>query len=220
MQLFQKSNGDDVMASLKIDKNLIARNIKNTRLENGLNQEDFGKLFTPHADKSIVSRWERGKSVPSAERLKIIAKKANMSVRYFTTGKKMYSDLTSDEKKELENEAKKYMQKEIDRKNQELYDSLSDEKSVTDLSTSSKILLGDVVNLIQLVRGQSGENGLMHLDLILSSVINARINNFSDKEYASMMKINKKELDLFTTNLKLSEINEIDFDIKKVNDFK
>jgi len=208
------------MASLKIDKNLIARNIKNTRLENGLNQEDFGKLFTPHADKSIVSRWERGKSVPSAERLKIIAKKANMSVRYFTTGKKMYSDLTSDEKKELENEAKKYMQKEIDRKNQELYDSLSDEKSVTDLSTSSKILLGDVVNLIQLVRGQSGENGLMHLDLILSSVINARINNFSDKEYASMMKINKKELDLFTTNLKLSEINEIDFDIKKVNDFK
>src|SRR5699024_5110008 len=110
--------------------------------------------------------------------------------------------------------------KEIDRKNQELYDSLSDEKSVTDLSTSSKILLGDVVNLIQLVRGQSGENGLMHLDLILSSVINARINNFSDKEYASMMKINKKELDLFTNNLKLSEINEIDFDIKKVNDFK
>lgn len=208
------------MASLKIDKNLIARNIKNTRLEMGLNQEDFGKLFTPHADKSIVSRWERGKSVPSAERLKIIAKKANMSVRYFTTGKKMYSDLTSDEKKELENETKKYMQKEIDRKNQELYDSLSDEKSVTDLSTSSKILLGDVVNLIQLVRGQSGENGLTHLDLIFSSVINARINNFSDKKYASIMKINKEELDLFAINLKLSEINEIDFDIKKFNDFK
>lgn len=208
------------MASPKIDKNLIAKNIKNTRLESGLSQEDFGKLFTPQADKSIVSRWERGKSIPNAERLKTIAKKANMSVRYFTTGEKMYSDLTSDEKKELENETKKYMQKEIDKKNQELYDSLSNNKDVKNLSTLPNALLNDVIKLIQLVRDQDGERSLFSLDMIISTTINAKLNNHSDDEYQSLIEFNEQELAQFIIAIKESPINKIkNFDVTKLDKF-
>lgn len=208
------------MASPKIDKNLIAKNIKNTRLESGLNQEDFGKLFTPHADKSIVSRWERGKSIPNAERLKTIAKKANMSVRYFTTGEKTYSDLTPDEIKVMKNETKKYMKKEIDKKNQELYDSLSNNKDVKNLSTLPNALLNDVIKLIQLVRDQDGESSLFSLDMIISTTINAKLNNHSDDEYQSLIEFNEQELAQFIIAIKESPINKIkNFDVTKLDKF-
>lgn len=44
--------------------------IKVARINKGLNQDQFGQLFKPPASKSIVSRWESGKSTPSPERLK------------------------------------------------------------------------------------------------------------------------------------------------------
>lgn len=69
-----------------INREVLSSNIKKIRLQKGLNQQQFGELFFPIADKSIVSRWEKGKSVPSAERLKKIAELGNMSVNELLYG--------------------------------------------------------------------------------------------------------------------------------------
>lgn len=46
--------------------------IRNIRIRMGLTQEEFGSLFSPIADKSIVSRWEKDKSLPNPKRLKFL----------------------------------------------------------------------------------------------------------------------------------------------------
>lgn len=61
------------LSDLKIDKIRLGSQIKTIRLSLGMNQEQFGELFDPVANKSIVSRWEKGQSIPSAERLKVIS---------------------------------------------------------------------------------------------------------------------------------------------------
>ena len=59
-------------------KSALGRKIKNIRLEKGMTLEEFGKLFG--ACKGNVLKWEQGKSLPNPERLKTIAKIADMSV--------------------------------------------------------------------------------------------------------------------------------------------
>lgn len=59
---------------------LLGQKISSIRLNLGLSQEQFGELFIPNADKSIVSRWELGKSVPNASRLKTISQLSNISI--------------------------------------------------------------------------------------------------------------------------------------------
>ncbi len=49
----------------------IEQRIKQFRLNQGMTQEQFGKLFG--AGKGLVSRWENGLSVPGPKRLKAIA---------------------------------------------------------------------------------------------------------------------------------------------------
>lgn len=49
----------------------IGQRIKQLRLNQGMTQEQFGKLFG--AGKGLVSRWENGLSIPSPKRMKIIA---------------------------------------------------------------------------------------------------------------------------------------------------
>lgn len=68
------------MRSIEIDKKKLGLKIKSIRLTKGLNQGEFGALFTPGADKSIVSRWEKGISIPSADRLKIISEIGNITI--------------------------------------------------------------------------------------------------------------------------------------------
>lgn len=51
--------------------------------------EDFGKKFTPNAHKSLVSKWEKGQSQPSVERLKKIAEIGDVSVDYLISGNKI-----------------------------------------------------------------------------------------------------------------------------------
>ncbi|WP_274516991.1 helix-turn-helix domain-containing protein [Staphylococcus sp. OJ82] len=55
----------------------------------GLTMEDFGKKFTPNAHKSLVSKWEKGQSQPSVERLKKIAEIGDVSVDYLISGNKI-----------------------------------------------------------------------------------------------------------------------------------
>ncbi len=49
----------------------IGQRIKQFRLNQGMTQEQFGKLFG--AGKGLVSRWENELSVPSPKRMKAIA---------------------------------------------------------------------------------------------------------------------------------------------------
>lgn len=59
----------------------VGNRIKDIRLSLGLTMEEFGKLFYEHAAQSIISRWEVGKSVPNAYRLKKIAELGNTTVQ-------------------------------------------------------------------------------------------------------------------------------------------
>ena len=46
----------------------------------GITMEEFGELFDPPASKSIVSRWEKGVSVPNNRRMKRIAELGGVTV--------------------------------------------------------------------------------------------------------------------------------------------
>ena len=59
--------------------------VKRIRQQLHMSQSEFGTLFEPPAPKSAVSRWEHG-GTPTAERLKVIAKKGNVSVDYLLNG--------------------------------------------------------------------------------------------------------------------------------------
>lgn len=71
--------------STTIDKKLIGERIKNIRQQKGMTLEEFGKMFG--ASKSNVRSWEIGKNLPNPERLKTIAKIADISVDTLLYGK-------------------------------------------------------------------------------------------------------------------------------------
>ncbi|ENZ5668345.1 MULTISPECIES: helix-turn-helix domain-containing protein [Enterococcus] len=63
----------------------IGRNIKNIRLDRGMTQEEFSKLFDPSPGTSVISKWERGATVPSPQRLKRLAEIAETTVEEILT---------------------------------------------------------------------------------------------------------------------------------------
>ena len=67
-----------------IDKKLVGERIKNVRQQKGMTLEEFGKMFG--ASKSNVRSWEIGKNLPNPERLKTIAKLADISVNTLLYG--------------------------------------------------------------------------------------------------------------------------------------
>lgn len=81
-------------------RNDLGKKIKNIRLEHGLNLREFGEKINNSSD-SLVSRWEKGHSIPRQDRLKKIAEFGNLSVEelmkdvdetpYFTVGKRIKS---------------------------------------------------------------------------------------------------------------------------------
>lgn len=60
-------------------RNDLGKKIKNIRLEHGLNLREFGEKINDSSD-SLVSRWEKGHSIPRHDRLKKIAEFANITV--------------------------------------------------------------------------------------------------------------------------------------------
>lgn len=74
------------MINLK-DKELkreVGTKIQMIRLSKGMTLEEFGKLFGAAA--SIVSRWEKGQSLPCPNRIKDIAECAGIIVQYLLEG--------------------------------------------------------------------------------------------------------------------------------------
>ncbi|KGL42105.1 XRE family transcriptional regulator [Listeria sp. SHR_NRA_18] len=70
------------MRDKKIDarKKSVGKNIKSIRLSLGVTLEQFSQMFTPPTTPSIVSKWERGVSLPKPDRLKQIAEISGQSV--------------------------------------------------------------------------------------------------------------------------------------------
>ena len=63
---------------MEINKKEIGRRIREIRISRGFTLEEFGKFFD--AGKSNVSQWERGLSIPNADRIYKISKFANITV--------------------------------------------------------------------------------------------------------------------------------------------
>lgn len=72
------------MDKKKIDKKAVGRRIREIRYNKNFTLEGFGKLFG--ADKSNVSKWELGRSLPNKERIKDICKVADITVNELLYG--------------------------------------------------------------------------------------------------------------------------------------
>lgn len=70
---------------MDIDKIALGHRIKSIRLEKSMNLKEFG-FYIDNTSDSIVSRWEKGKSVPNAKRLKLIANAGGISVNELLYG--------------------------------------------------------------------------------------------------------------------------------------
>lgn len=75
------------------DKLEVGKRIRSLRNKNGLTLEEFGQIFDPPASKSIVSRWESGKSIPSSNRIKEISDHFKVSAFYLLYGRKTIDDI-------------------------------------------------------------------------------------------------------------------------------
>lgn len=62
--------------------------IFNIRKKRNLTQKDFGKIIGD-VERSLISRWEKGKTLPTRERLEKIAEIGETSVEYLLTGKEI-----------------------------------------------------------------------------------------------------------------------------------
>lgn len=70
---------------MKKDKVTIGKRIEQIRNEKGMSQEEFGSLID-NAHKSLVSKWEKGQSLPNNNRLKLIATLGRMNVNQLLYG--------------------------------------------------------------------------------------------------------------------------------------
>ena len=65
----------------EINKQVVGLKIRSIRKTLGLTMKEFGgRLGKPVASDSIVSRWEKGVSIPNNERLKLIAEIGGITV--------------------------------------------------------------------------------------------------------------------------------------------
>lgn len=64
---------------MEINNKNVGQKIKKIRINQGLNQEEFGILIDK-AHKSLVSKWEKGMSMPNKSRLLLIANMADLTV--------------------------------------------------------------------------------------------------------------------------------------------
>ncbi|PGR00889.1 transcriptional regulator, partial [Bacillus cereus] len=68
--------------------------------KNGMTLEEFGKQIL-NANKSVVSKWEKGITVPNNERLAKIAEIGNVTIEYLLSGNP-FDNLSLEEKQYFE----------------------------------------------------------------------------------------------------------------------
>ncbi|MDZ4411716.1 helix-turn-helix domain-containing protein [Bacillus cereus] len=64
---------------MDVDKKAVGMRIAEIRRDKGLTLEDFGKLVD-NAGKSIVSKWEKGSTIPNNKRIKIISEIGDITI--------------------------------------------------------------------------------------------------------------------------------------------
>ena len=69
-----------------MDKKAVGKRIFNIRNSLNLTLEQFGKDPDINAERSNVSKWERGATLPNEARLEVIAKKGNMTINELLYG--------------------------------------------------------------------------------------------------------------------------------------
>ncbi|MBY7665720.1 helix-turn-helix domain-containing protein [Staphylococcus agnetis] len=91
---------------MNTNKKDIGLRIKNIRLNKGINLREFGEEIAKITGEnkisdSIVSRWEKGVSVPSPKRIKAISNYGNVTTNYLMFGNEIsYMDIKSNIKTE------------------------------------------------------------------------------------------------------------------------
>lgn len=83
----------------EINKREVGKRIKSIRLQLGLTQENFGGLFD--ATKGNVATWEKGSSLPTADRIKKIAIIGNIDVNELLYGKQTTQQMIINEFKHV-----------------------------------------------------------------------------------------------------------------------
>lgn len=176
IQLYEKG-GLLMKKTYEINRELLSRNIKKIRLSKGLNQQQFGALFFPAADKSIVSRWEKGNSIPNADRLKKISEISGMSVIYLTTGEKTFNDLSDEEKQSIQTQQKDWLNS-VNKNTTEMLSSLLTDNFIKNLTIYEKALLSNSSRFIML----KNEHATAILSSIISALIRAKTHEYNDDE--------------------------------------
>ena len=74
------------MDKKKIDKKAVGKRIFNIRNSLNLTLEQFGKDPDINAERSNVSKWERGATLPNKARLQVIAKIGNITLNELLYG--------------------------------------------------------------------------------------------------------------------------------------
>lgn len=120
-----------------INVSFLSNTILQTRKNLGKTQEEFGNLFHPKANKGNISKWEKGKSIPSDERLDEISKLSGYSKEELLNGSLKYKiqslisfalsysadKYNSDLKKEMSYENKSFLRAASEINSLFLYDS-------------------------------------------------------------------------------------------------
>lgn len=84
-----------------VEKSNIGLRIRNIRISHGLTMQELGATLIPGTTiaQSVVSRWERGLSVPNSKRLAAISKLGNITMDELLTGGQVSQPDTNDPEK-------------------------------------------------------------------------------------------------------------------------
>ncbi|MDK9866735.1 helix-turn-helix domain-containing protein [Staphylococcus sp. IPLA37010] len=172
----------------------IGDNIKKIRKEKGLKQTDFATQL--NISQSYLSDLENGRKNISIDTAKQIADKLNVTIGYLTSGNKMYSDLTDDEKKNEILKFKNMSSSENTSREETLKNNLL-ELIKSDLQYLDIHYLNNVYNFYELEK--NNKNTLLFISVLLQKLFNDKgsestevyddiMNEFSEflKEYLNI----------------------------------
>lgn len=167
----------------------IGSRIKQVRLKNGKNQEDFGSLFDPPVNKTSVSRWESGKTLPTSKRLQKIAELGGVSVEYLINGVKLSaSDFLDLVDKALNTPLNKKDYQRLNASQLAFFSSLSKITAITQTEAQNKIkkeqaivtkhplsildlkTYGDFLALLNLIRRHGSDDQNMSFNVLINMV--------------------------------------------------
>lgn len=166
-----------------INKYEVGKRIKGLRTSKGMTLEQFGELFNPPASKSIVSRWEAGKSIPSNERLKVISDKFEVTTIYLLYGKYMLRDIhvMPENKKKETVDSINELAESIPREFREGFAQKLDNLEASKLSITEGALISQTLTFISNYR-DINEGEFINTFLAIFSELNKMYNDYNNEQ--------------------------------------